>query len=552
MLLPHLINRKGKRFIKIGKKLYPVKNTHNKTDQGILRDIIKILKMIDKQKKKMIKKKKTKGYKKPILNSGFKNGPQPIISGTTGNDFIRLLEMHTTTKINDFEKILDKQQRLMGNRENKQLLLGNIQQSQLIENKKEEEKMGVVVEDMTAKIESEELKKTITKGMKELERQKQAILKADDEKLKVEEEKKKIEDDLNKERMKSGQDIQKIKEDAEKERKKGTIDDMKKAIINSRNPNIKKLLLDKFNYKPGEKGKKQREKLGNKNTIHALLDMLLEDEKKPEKYLTMLMNEIKEIVSDDTFKKMQSNISIQIEQQQNPEPEPEQPQSLPPPIPPPYKSNRQKPPIPSSSSTPPPQPPAQEDDELLTPIAEEEGLSDNEVDLQASGKMIGRGLYNYEIEALMKEFPKFLGVYALNQLDRINPTPKKNFSFIMNTKPSPQDGHWVAVMIEGDKIYYFDSFADEPSRAFLPAMKKILKKWNPNIIYQFKINLVRSQKTNADTCGYHSMKFIRDIYAGKSFKEATRFKIIEDSLRGEDQIKKFKKATKQFGYVKTT
>ena len=47
------------------------------------------------------------------------------------------------------------------------------------------------------------------------------------------------------------------------------------------------------------------------------------------------------------------------------------------------------------------------------------------------------------------------------------------------------------------------------------------------------------------------MKFLKDRYGGKSFKEATRFKVIEDSLRGEKQIESFKKATKAFGYVKS-
>ena len=46
------------------------------------------------------------------------------------------------------------------------------------------------------------------------------------------------------------------------------------------------------------------------------------------------------------------------------------------------------------------------------------------------------------------------------------------------------------------------------------------------------------------------MKFIKDRYDGKTFAEATRFKIIEDSMKGEKQIEKFKKTVKQFGYVK--
>eukprot|EP00732_Lithocolla_globosa_P000408 Lithocolla_globosa_v1_NODE_121_length_6109_cov_174.362075.p4 type:complete len:119 gc:universal NODE_121_length_6109_cov_174.362075:1920-2276(+) len=117
----------------------------------------------------------------------------------------------------------------------------------------------------------------------------------------------------------------------------------------------------------------------------------------------------------------------------------------------------------------------------------------------------------------------------------------------MNTAPkNTQHGHWIAVMITPNTIEYVDSFAENPSFKFNHHIKKILK---PGV-YQMKINSVKRQNVKTDTCGYHAMKFLADRYAGKSFKEATGFDIIDKSIKGEEEIKKFKKMVKDFGYVK--
>lgn len=168
------------------------------------------------------------------------------------------------------------------------------------------------------------------------------------------------------------------------------------------------------------------------------------------------------------------------------------------------------------------------------------------------GKVNGEGgLYNYEIEKMMKKYPKFKGVFAINQLHSI-PVNKKDseFSFIMNTQPSPKSGHWIGVLVKEDRIEYYDSFADQPKITFLKNIKRILKKWKPNNLYQFKVNSVKSQKVDSTNCGYFAMKFLVDRYDGKSFKESTRFKAIEDSMKGEKEIEKFKKTIKAFGYVR--
>eukprot|EP00732_Lithocolla_globosa_P003117 Lithocolla_globosa_v1_NODE_2344_length_2038_cov_7.138973.p2 type:complete len:188 gc:universal NODE_2344_length_2038_cov_7.138973:1594-1031(-) len=170
-------------------------------------------------------------------------------------------------------------------------------------------------------------------------------------------------------------------------------------------------------------------------------------------------------------------------------------------------------------------------------------------DQQNAGKSKG-GLWNYEIDKFMKKYPNFKGTYALDQINKI--PLKKNqttFSFIMNTEPiGVHHGHWIALFIKPNCIMYFDSFAVEPSFKFKHSIKKLL----PSDVYQLKINRVKRQNVKTDTCGYHAMKFLSDIYSGKSFMEATGFDIIDKSIKGEKEIEKFKKMVKQFGYVTIT
>lgn len=175
---------------------------------------------------------------------------------------------------------------------------------------------------------------------------------------------------------------------------------------------------------------------------------------------------------------------------------------------------------------------------------------------EGNGKMISnRALSNFEIEDMMRKYNKngFKGVYALDMIDKIKLNKNDNkFSFIMNTLPSTSNivGHWVAVNINGDTIEYFDSFGENPDKSFLPKLAKILRKWKPGNIYQLKINNVKWQKDNSNRCGWHSMRFLIDRYNGKSFKEATKFKIIENAIVGEKEVIKFQKGLDQFKKIK--
>jgi hypothetical protein len=69
-------------------------------------------------------------------------------------------------------------------------------------------------------------------------------------------------------------------------------------------------------------------------------------------------------------------------------------------------------------------------------------------------------------------------------------------------------------------------------------------------MFQFKVNNVKRQRNNSYNCGWFAMLFLKDRYGGMNFKDATGFKLLEDSLKGEKQIKAFKKKVKEFGYIK--
>ena len=176
----------------------------------------------------------------------------------------------------------------------------------------------------------------------------------------------------------------------------------------------------------------------------------------------------------------------------------------------------------------------------------------------ASGRengLKGNALYNTEIDDMMKEYYNkgFVGTFAADQFDKIPINKKKeNISFILNlNKLKDKEGHWVAVYLKPDAVYYYDSFGEEPKKPIMDNIKNILKLWKPGNVYQLKINRIKNQRNNSSTCGYFAMKFLKDIYDGKDFKEATGFKALENSMKGEKKLKQFIKEVKQFDYIKS-
>lgn len=158
------------------------------------------------------------------------------------------------------------------------------------------------------------------------------------------------------------------------------------------------------------------------------------------------------------------------------------------------------------------------------------------------------GLSNIDIKKLMAKAPNFLGVFAVNQLSKIKPGLRPDFSFIMNTKAFPKDGHWVAVRADRNTLEYADAFGDQPSAEFTNAMQRIMHRYTSNLV-QFKISSVKRQRITSLRCGYHSMLFLSKRQAGLTFAEATGFKRLDLSSKTEKEAKRLEKKVLQFGHL---
>jgi predicted nucleic acid-binding Zn-ribbon protein len=166
------------------------------------------------------------------------------------------------------------------------------------------------------------------------------------------------------------------------------------------------------------------------------------------------------------------------------------------------------------------------------------------------GKNSDGGLWNDEIEQIMKPYLKhgFVGVYSIDEMDQI---PKqKEMSFVLNTEPSTKrNGHWVGVHASADKdmsVEYYDPFAEEPPKAFLKGIKKIADRISPDIYLKLKINRIKSQDDRSDSCGWLACQFLVNRMKGKPWKECSGY---SDVRKSEKSVKMMKKKYKEFGYI---
>ena len=73
---------------------------------------------------------------------------------------------------------------------------------------------------------------------------------------------------------------------------------------------------------------------------------------------------------------------------------------------------------------------------------------------------------------------QFLGVYSVNNLPKTLPT-RRPLMLVCNTHPDYRPGeHWIAMYIDDDDGYYFDSFGQKPKREFELFMNKHCTFWN--------------------------------------------------------------------------
>eukprot|EP00732_Lithocolla_globosa_P000482 Lithocolla_globosa_v1_NODE_146_length_5712_cov_12.381121.p2 type:complete len:418 gc:universal NODE_146_length_5712_cov_12.381121:363-1616(+) len=166
----------------------------------------------------------------------------------------------------------------------------------------------------------------------------------------------------------------------------------------------------------------------------------------------------------------------------------------------------------------------------------------NDEGLSSGAGSNNSGLWNYEIDKLMKQHRNdgYKGTFSLDQVKHI----KLPGSAILNLSKSNEIGsHWIALLVSSKSVEIFDSFGDEPPTSLIKDLKLAKKE------YQLKINRVKHQRANTSNCGYFAMKFLKDRYTGKTFKEATGFEVLEKSIKKEKDIERFKEMLSDFEMV---
>jgi hypothetical protein len=180
----------------------------------------------------------------------------------------------------------------------------------------------------------------------------------------------------------------------------------------------------------------------------------------------------------------------------------------------------------------------------LEELEEEERLSGG-----ADGTIEG-GLYDEEISNMMKNVKTFQGVIASDEIGTLRPKPA--ISFVMNKDPRGAPGsHWVAVYIDtlmGKEVCYYDPLGNPPSESTRSSLKTLINEIDSRNMCKLKINTMKNQNSDSDSCGFQCIRFLKDMIGGMSFKKATGYSptIKDNSDKFEDKAERL---ANKFGYV---
>jgi hypothetical protein len=96
----------------------------------------------------------------------------------------------------------------------------------------------------------------------------------------------------------------------------------------------------------------------------------------------------------------------------------------------------------------------------------------------------------------------------------------------------------VYLDFEMGDVCYYDSLVSNPSKMLLKDIKMLIDKVKPDHYMKLKVNNVKEQSDYSNNCGFFASRFICDMYAGKKFKNATRY--TDAHKREEDEIEEWK------------
>ncbi len=145
----------------------------------------------------------------------------------------------------------------------------------------------------------------------------------------------------------------------------------------------------------------------------------------------------------------------------------------------------------------------------------------------------------------MKPIAGFKGVYCFDEMDKIPLSRTQDSSFVLNTDPSTKKGcHWVAIWISPTRdksVEVYDSLV-EMSPLKLPILKNYLKQRieTMGLPYRLKLKLneVRDQRANSNSCGYFATKFILDRARHVPFDVASGYKSVTEAENALKPIEK--------------
>ena len=118
------------------------------------------------------------------------------------------------------------------------------------------------------------------------------------------------------------------------------------------------------------------------------------------------------------------------------------------------------------------------------------------------------GLSSKEICNYLKYENMFLGCFSSNQLPDITSYP---CSIIVNTEKSNHPGgHWVALLLQKDCSFYFDSFG-------LPVLEEDIFNYLERCYKKITYNLQCIQDIESVSCGLYCISFVKHVHSIKTF-----------------------------------
>lgn len=185
----------------------------------------------------------------------------------------------------------------------------------------------------------------------------------------------------------------------------------------------------------------------------------------------------------------------------------------------------------------------------------EEQQIQEEQEEQQQGEGINKGgLYNTDIDKIMKPFKDYLGCYANDQIDILikyikDNNIKKGGAIINTNNLKDKEGHWVAIWfdtIDDCEFNYYDPFGNNPKAYFIDKFKQMFQDMESECYIKVKINKIKQQSISSNTCGWFSIKFLLERMNNITFKEATKYKKINNN---EKDIKELKQQYNKFGFI---